>query len=300
MTAPLDLARRHHAARLRLAEAARAEGRRLWSRVEPRFLEESWLTSLTRMFVTVSSAQLTAARQAEAYAAAVLAAQGTTSAPTGQVVAESLSGVASDGRPLESLLLSPVFAAKAAIAKGATADRALAVGQIQLDMITRTQVADAGRVADGIAVAVRPRVSWTRMVVGDSCPRCVILAGRVYRFSQGFERHPNCDCVHIPTAEDTGAEFTTDPMRAFEEGRVRGLSKAETQAIRDGADLALIVNAHKGMTVAGTTTVGATRAGLAGRRLGGQPRLTPERIYREAKGSREEAVKLLRMHGYIV
>lgn len=296
---PLDLARGHHAARARLARGARDEGRRLWGRVEPRFLEQSWLSLLTRMFVTVSQAQLTAARQADQYAAAALRGQGYDGAAAGQVVAEALAGVASDGRPLEQLLMGPVFAAKAAITKGATVDRALAVGEIQLDMLTRTQVADAGRVADGIAVAVRPRVSWTRMVVGDSCPRCIILAGRVYRYSEGFDRHPNCDCVHIPTAEDAADDFTTDPRQAFDEGRVVGLSKADTEAIRAGADMAQVVNARKGMTAAGTTTAGTTSRGLAGRRLGGRARLMPEQIYREAT-SREEAVKLLRLHGYIV
>lgn len=298
----LDLARRHYAARARLALDTRAEGRRLWARVEPRFLEESWLIQLTRMFVTLAEAQLSAARQAEQYAIGVLQAQGYDGAASGRVVAEALSAVASDGRPLERLLLGPVFAAKAAIGKGATLDQALAVGQIRLDLITRTQVADAGRVADGIAVAARPKVSWTRMVVGDSCPRCIILAGRVYRYSQGFERHPQCDCVHIPTAEDTGDDFTTDPRLAFEQGRVKGLSEADEQAIRDGADMAQVVNAHKGMYVAGArklTRAGTTRRGLAGRRLAGRARLMPEQIYREAT-SREEAVKLLRQHGFIV
>lgn len=337
---PLDLASRHHAARARLALSARAEGRRLWARVEPRHIEESWLMSLMRMFVALSTAQLTAARQAEQYAAAVLEQQGYRDAAAGRVVAESMAGIASDGRPLESLLMGPVFAAKAAIGKGATIDRALAVGQIRLDQIARTQVSDAGRVADGIAVATRDRVSWTRMVVGVSCPRCIILAGRVYRYSQGFERHENCNCVHIPTVEDTGDDFTTDPRRAFDEGRVVGLSKADTDAIRDGADLSQVVNAHKGMYVAGgrkLTRSGITRRGIAGARLiTGDPnafvaprgdagtqvvsthtrrtkagdrtvrirgasavRMRPEQIYREAS-SREEAVKLLRLHGYIV
>ncbi|WP_033288260.1 hypothetical protein [Amycolatopsis jejuensis] len=299
---PLDRARSHHAARARLAKAARADGRRLWRQVEPRAIEESWLSLLMRMFVAVSQAQLTAARQADHYTAEALRAQGYRDPAAGRVAAEELAGISSDGRPLETLLMGPVFAAKAAIAKGATSKQALAVGQIRLDLITRTQVADAGRVADGIAVVARPTVSWTRMVVGDSCPRCIILAGRVYRYSQGFERHPQCDCVHIPTAEDTGDDFTTDPRRAFEEGRVKGLSKADDQAIRDGADMAQIVNAHKGMYVAGArklTRTGITRRGTAGRRLGGRARLMPEQIYREAS-SREEAVQLLCQHGYIV
>lgn len=304
--APLDLASRHHAARARLALSTRDEGRRLWARVEPRFLEESWLMSLARMFVSVSTAQLTAARQAEQYTAAALQKQSYDGAAAGRVVAEALAGVASDGRPLDALLMSPVFAAKAAIAKGATPGEALAVGRIRLDMITRTQVADAGRVADGVAVAVRPKVSWTRMVVGASCPRCIILAGRIYRYSQGFERHPNCDCVHIPTAEDTGNDFTTDPRQAFDEGRVVGLSKADTDAIRAGADMAQVVNAAQGIKTVSlfgrrvkATTTGTTRR-AAWRRQNPTRlvRLRPESLY-EIATDREDAIRLLRLYGYI-
>lgn len=298
----LELARAHYAARRKLINGAVAEGNRLWATVDTANLRESWLAALTRMFVVVSGAQLAAARQAEAYTAAALAAQGVDTEPAGQVVADALAGVASDGWPLDSLLLAPMIAAKKAVLQRATLDRALAAGQATLEMTVRTQVADAGRVADGVAVAVRTKTTWTRMVVGDSCPRCIILAGRVYRYSDGFERHPNCDCVHIPTAENTAHDYTTDPKSAFAEGRIKGLSKSDEQAIRDGADMAQVVNAHSGMYVAGTrkfTRSGTTRHGFAGSRLRGAARLMPEQIYRESS-SREEAVRLLKRHGYMV
>ncbi|WP_409186715.1 hypothetical protein F9C11_21740 [Amycolatopsis sp. VS8301801F10] len=323
-----ELARRHYVARQRLVRATSAEGVRLWRKVDPANLSGSWAPMLARLLVVVTGAQLAAARTADRYVSEMLAAQGLDPAAAGQVVAESLAGIASDGRDLASLLLNPVIATKRAISTQLTQfdriwlDRALAAGQASLEMTVRTQVADAGRVADGIAVAARPRIGYVRMLVGDSCPRCVILAGRFYRYSSGFERHPNCDCVHIPSVEDAAGDFTTDPRRAFEDGRVRGLSKADEQAVRDGADLAQVVNARRGMKVAGSrvetradgtvvthrgrvvsprgrTTEGITRRGFAGQRLGGRERLMPEELYRRAT-SRDDAVRLLREHGYLM
>ncbi|SFO59919.1 hypothetical protein [Amycolatopsis rubida] len=302
MSSALELARRHYRDRRSLADATVDAGLGMWRSVDPGDLSRSWGRYLARMLLVVRGAQTAAASTADRFADAVLDAQGSAPAAAGRVSATALAGIASDGRDLLGLLLNPVIAAKVAIRDGATIDRALATGQASLEMVLRTQVADAGRVADGVAVAARPRTSWTRMVVGDSCPRCILLAGRVYRFSAGFLRHPNCDCVHIPTADATGDDFTTDPRRAFEEGRVRGLSKADEQAVRDGADLAQVVNAHRGMyTAAGQklTREGTTRSGFAGRRLGGQRRLMPEQIYRDAT-SRDEAVRMLRLHGYLI
>jgi hypothetical protein len=285
-----------------------AAGRRLWNQVDPADLSRSWAPLLARLLVIVTGAQLAAARAANDYVAGTLAAQGIDSEPSGEVVAESLAGIASDGRALASLLLNPVIATKRMISQQLAdegrirLDSALATGHATLEMTLRTQIADAGRVADGVAVAARQRTGYVRMLVGDSCPKCAILAGRFYRYSAGFMRHPNCDCVHIPTVEDVAGDFTTDPQRAFREGRVRGLSKADEQALRDGADLSQVVNAHRGMYVAGhqkLTREGITRHGFAGRRLGGQARLMPEQIYREAT-SRGEAVQLLRQHGYII
>jgi hypothetical protein len=297
--AALDLAREHYAERQDIAGEVVDAGLGMWQQVQPADLTASWSRFVARLAVVLRGGQLAAAASADEFADGVLEEQGARPRRAGRTRAGAFSGIASNGRDLDSLLLNPVIAAKVAIRKGNSLDRALGSGRASLAMVLRTQVADAGRVADGVAIAARPRTTWTRMAVGDSCPRCILLAGRVYRYSEGFLRHPLCDCVHIPTAEDTGDDFTTDPRQAFDEGRVVGLSKADEQAIRDGADLAQIVNAHRGMTVAGVTTEGTTRRGFAGRRLAGRARLMPERIYRESD-SREQAIELLRQHGYIV
>lgn len=261
-----------------------------------------WADFLPRAFTILSAAQLAAAKTANSYTHEVLAAQGQDLEPAGEVNPYALSGIASDGRSLMSLLWTPAANASRAAQQGRSRVEQRASGQASLQMLTRTQIADAARVADGIAVASRPRGGYVRMLVGDSCPRCAILAGRFYRYSTGFQRHPQCDCTMIPSVEDVAGDLTTDPRITFDAGKIEGLSEADARAIRDGADLSQIVNAKSGMYVAGSnkyTRTGTTRRGLAGQRLKGAARLMPEQIYREAS-SREEAIRLLRLHGYII
>jgi hypothetical protein len=300
--AALEVAHGQYVAQQQLAAATAQAGADLWAQVDFANLSVSWGRFIGRLSVILQGAQRAAAQTADSYVDRVLEAQGVHTNPAGRVSSAAFSGVASDGRSLDGLLINPVISAKYAVAQGADRPRALASGAATLDMTLRTQVADAGRVATGVAVAARPRTGYTRMVVGDSCPRCVILAGRFYRYSAGFLRHPRCDCIHIPTVEDVADDVTTNPRAAFEAGRVKGLSKADEQAIRDGADMAQVVNARSGMYVAGgrkLTRAGTTRRGTAGRRLNGAARLMPEEIYREAK-SRDEALNMLRVNGYLI
>jgi hypothetical protein len=223
-----------------------------------------------------------------------------------------LAGVASDGRDLTSLLYQPVISTLVAIKKGATIPRARAIGLNTLDMIARTQVADAGRAAESIAMVARPKVQgYVRMLSLPSCSRCIILAGKFYRWNTGFQRHPRCDCLHVPSQENVAGDVRTDPRALFESMTTaeqdKTFGQAGAQALRDGADLNQVVNARRGMdtaTVFGRTVQhtreGITRRGLAGQRLGKSPvRLMPEQIYKEAKGNREEAIRLLRRYAYI-
>lgn len=244
-----ETAAAHYQERKDLVDAARAAGRRLWTRVDPGDLG-SWLTGVGRLLAILTGAQRAAAEQADRYADAVLGEQGITAAPRGAVVPSALAGIASDGRPLETLLWSPVASARMAIGTGATEERALAVGRSVLDMIVGTQVADAGRVADGIAIVARPEIGYVRMLTPPSCSRCVILAGRFYRWQDGFERHPLCNCEHVPAREDTAGDLRTDPAAYFRsldpEQQAKVFTAAGARAIRDGADMNQVVNARRG------------------------------------------------------
>lgn len=180
-----------------------------------------------------------------------------------------------------------------------------------VEQLIASEVADAGRSASQVEFIARP--DWTnyvRMLNPPSCPRCAILAGRIYRDLEAFQRHPGCDCVMVPVtswqdAHDEG--LVSSPTEAFEKGQIRGLSKADTQAIEAGADVGQVVNAHRGMvtpTVFGhrvkATTVGTTKRS-AWRKANPTRlvRLRPESIYEIADGDRVEAVRLLRLYGYI-
>jgi hypothetical protein len=83
--------------------------------------------------------------------------------------------------------------------------------------------------------------------------------------------------------------------------QTRIFTAAGAQAIRDGADINQVVNARRGVSVAGRTTrEGTTSRGLAGMRLQGRARLMPEQIYAQAHGNRDLALQMLRQHGYLI
>lgn len=292
----LEVATDHARDRRDLAEELRSEAEDAWSRVDPRRISETWLAQMTRMLLALTAGQHAAVRSADTYLAEVLAAQDLDPAAEAALNGAGLVGIASDGRPLESLLALPAITAKVAIQEGASIEYAMAAGDALNQLIAHTQVADAGRVADQVAMATQPQATGqVRMVVGRTCSRCLILAGRWYRWNAGFNRHPKCDCIGIPGRENTVGDLRTDPDAAFramsraEQDRVFG--KAGAEAIREGADMNQVVNARRGTYTADGRLF--TRES-AGRRL----RLMPEQIFRDAHG-RDDALRLLRLHGYI-
>lgn len=206
----------------------------------------------------------------------------------------SLSSTATDGRPLVSLL------------EQAETEKAV-------ERMAWTQVADAGRQGQALGMAARPALTgYARYLNPPSCGRCAVLAGRVYRWSTGFLRHPLCDCVMMPTTMSAAPGLVDDPMKAFHNDQIRGLSKADTEAIKDGADIFQVINAHRSMEVASVfghedvkiTREGITRRGRAGRSLGSRKgslavRLMPESIYKVAE-DRADAIRLLRHFGFII
>lgn len=199
-------------------------------------------------------------------------------------------------------------------------DRLFAEMMSGLDLLVASEIIAAGADAASVEIAAGPEwTNYVRVLNPPSCDRCTILAGRIYRDLEGFARHPRCDCQHwgvTSWAEAEAAGLITDPEVAFERGQVRGLSKADTQAIRDGADIQEVVNAKrgggrrpKGMTNVVTAeifgrTVKATTEGTTRRAAWRQMhpnlpiRLRPESIYDHAK-DRADVLRLLRLYGYI-
>lgn len=161
-------------------------------------------------------------------------------------------------------------------------------GNSGFDRLVRSLVQDAGRAAETVAVAARPGVGWVRKLNLPSCSRCVVLAGRIYRYSDGFERHPNDDCSTIAVAEGDST-FVEDPVDIARRGLLRGLSKADMAALEGGADFNRVVNVRR------------KAAGLSesGRVLARAGKLTPEGIFRLGS-DRNEVVSLLRRYGYLM
>jgi hypothetical protein len=188
----------------------------------------------------------------------------------------------------------------------------------ELEQLFVSEVQDAGRTASQVEIAAEPTwQNYVRMLNPPSCARCTILAGRIYRDLDHFDRHPLCDCVMVPVqdwqaAHDEG--LVASPDQAFRDGQVRGLSQADAQAIRDGADMTEIVNATRGTSAPGITNalttdafghrVKATTHGTTKRAAWRKAnptrlvRLRPESIYDIAK-DHEDALRLLRIYGYL-
>lgn len=181
----------------------------------------------------------------------------------------------------------------------------------KVDRLAMSEVADAGRQAASIEIVSEPLwTNYVRVLNPPSCPRCAVLAGRIYRDNDGFLRHPQCDCQHWPVeswdqAHDEGLVFSAKD--AFDRGQIHGLSAADTQAIRDGADISKVVNAASGMQTSSifgrhglkTTLASTTKRSEWRKANPNLPiRLRPESIYDLAK-DREDEIRLLKLYGYI-
>lgn len=365
-----------------------------YRRIRPDQPIRDWINGLgDEVYVLLSTAQEVVAGEAKDYVRDALEVQGI-EADIPDINPRAFAGIASDGRDLESLLAgAPIRTA--ARARGGD-PRAVQSGEQWLKMVVDTQISDAGRAADSVAIAsadatiagtppstdrnaqtrrellerlaearqrlreaeerkkaekspkLSPgrqadvdrrieegrkrraeearrrreakappqrgkagspvRIGWVRMLTPPSCDRCVILAGRWYRWSEGFERHPMCDCRHIPSSESDSRSLLTNPEAYFdsltEQEQDEAFGKSHADAIRLGADMGQVVNSHtrKGAVYVadGTeyTFEGTGKRPKRGER-GAVLRPTVWQIYREARGDREAAKQMLRRFRYL-
>jgi len=289
-----------------LAATAAAALATQWAKVDPANVMASWTAQLPHATVVLSGAQTVAAQQVDSYLADESVAQGGDAAADLEVVPDAFAGVASDGRALSGLLQQAGWAVMTSLGAGAPIDRAMAGGAATLDMIARTQVADAGRTATQVGIAGRHEFTgFVRIASAGACSRCAILAGKFYRYNGSFPRHPRCHCSCAPANEHTLGRLRQSPRALYDamtarERQLAGWSVADQKAIDLGADLNQVTNAHRGLSsldVAGrkvqTTTVGGAR---------GRPRLTPQSVFDESARlgwSRAETVTQLHRHGYL-
>lgn len=289
----------------RLQAQALAAAWTAWDQVRPAALSLTWDTVAPALAVAVARVQYDAAVVGSSYSADTLAQQGRWVAPDAFTDPTAWVGYSSSGASLEAALAGPVVAVKQQVAAGAPVRQAMAYGRDYLEQLVRTQVTDTVRSAASVDIAVRPGTGYVRMLNPPSCERCVVLAGRFYRWNAGFRRHPRCDCVHVAstaggTAGARAEGLIDDPYDYFnglseaDQDRIFGAGNA--RAIRDGADVYRVVNSKRGRTGM-LTTEGTSRRGFASDLRG--RRLTPDGIYRTA-GTRDEALSLLERHGYVL
>ena len=321
MTVPPE-AQAHQAGRAAQAAATAAAVRSVWMATDPEDLEGSWLAGAMFAAELIHTGQVAAAATTDGWL------NQEAGPGEGAVNVETAAAAAGDLTPA---LLYPLLIAFNRLRRGFSTAVSILSGAAFLEMVTRSLVADAGRIADMAGMIARPRiVSYVRVVHLPACARCIILAGREYTLSDGFLRHPRCDCTLAPrrpgdTWELLGPEQLFAQMEPAQQRRAFGQAGAD--AIREGADIGQVVNARRGMTTVTryrrtvqATSEGTTRRGFyasrrrkfekaAGTRFGESTRgrlrtkavrLMPEEIYRLADGDREHAIRLLKKNAYIV
>lgn len=322
----LALAADNQGERAALIAATLAAVLATWSQVELAQVIRSWFTAGlgSRVFALVSASQESTASGANRFVEESFRLLGEPVRPL-SVNPAAFAGIASDGRSLEGLLAGAPVLALQRLQRGDPPAVASKTGADFLRRAVTTQIADAGRAADQVAIALAEperapargkrarQYGWVRMLNPPSCSRCIVLAGKFYRWNEGFLRHEMCDCSHIPAIEDVEDDLVTNPYAYFKslsrEQQDEAFGKANAQAIRDGADINQVVNAttRGGVRTAQGgyvyTLEGTTRRGVWGsstykKAKPGVLRPTPWQIYRDAHGDHDEAVRLLKQFRY--
>lgn len=284
--------------------AAVAAALSAWREVNPGRISESWERHLPAVSVAVTSSQISAAESALMANGSMRVATGQYEIPEAFADPDSFAGDTSSAGDLSAALYVPAIRAKQAIGAGVAPGMAVQDVRAEFTKIVSSMVADSGRKAATAGNATHFTGGYVRMLNPPSCSRCAILAGRWYRWNDGFLRHPRCDCVHIPSksgdwARDEG--FVSDPYDYFnslsEEEQARIFGGDGSRAIRDGADIFQVENSKRGKSDDKMTTTASTgRRGIY--RKGG--RLTPDGIYARAGDSRAEALRMLEQYGYVL
>ncbi|MCX4663350.1 hypothetical protein [Streptomyces uncialis] len=296
----------------------------LWRDVTPdRILSAMQGETGRQILAAVTAGQMTSAAGAQAFVTASMIAQGAAAGPAGTLVPDRLAGIAADGRPLATMLYLPAIRTAQALALGATPEAASLAGLNQMATMVSTTITDTARTATSVAMSAERRcVMYVRVVRLPACARCIILASQTYSHSEGFKRHPQCDCGMEPMSEREwkASKSPEDLIREMSpEEQHKRLGAAGVKALAAGADLGQIVNARRGIdTAAGrgkamVTTESTTRRGIGAKAMASafekvpgkryersaEKRQLPEMIFERAGGDRELEIAMLKKHGYI-
>lgn len=280
---------------------------------------DTWLATRAQDVIrVVTRAQIDNAALIDQTFDMALLAQGYQDTPIGLIVPEEFAGVMPDGDPLDMIPRAVANRVRERMETGSTQARAWQAGGELLATIVQTALSDSSRMAKAVAGLARPRTLSVRMLRPPSCPRCAVLAGKRGHWAEPFQRHPGCDCTQVPVVSGADVKFEGPAFgpRAFFDSldaasQQRIFTKAGSEAIREGADVAAVINAASGMSAVGEsfTRAGATHRGRAMRyylgregNLRGQPmfnRLSVPQIIRQTEGDQQRRIAQLYRHGYL-
>lgn len=298
---PLPAVADHYLEQRRFGVYAARRLQQLWGRVGAEF-DEDWYPLIPAAAEAVAIAQKAAVITAAAYTPSVLAAAELDALPVGDIDTQAFAGINRWGNPLPQVLAGATTKAKNLVQHGAPLALALKQTSTWLGGTALTLVSDAGRQVVAADIAQRPQLDgYTRFLNTPSCNRCIILAGKFFRWNEGFQRHPRCDCQHFPSKSEAWAlaeGFVDDPYDAFnrmsraEQDRVYGENDAE--AIRNGGDIYRVTNIRaRGLAIP------TGRKGWQSRRYGTPTKRTIDDIFELAGDDRRRAVDLMLDEGYI-
>lgn len=243
---------------------------------------DDWPKVATRLTVMVQANMVAAARFASTEAVAALGSEA-------MVVPGAWGRVASDGRPLDSLLYSGVVHARSLYGSGRTDEQIMQAGLAWMQSVIGTQVQDVARSASGTVTTATDGAGWIRYVNVPCCQRCAVLAGKWFKWNKGFRRHPNCGCIHRPARS---RDIPPGWSQQISDTDIHDLTEAQRKALTEGADRMRVLNAYRNSNSTSERLAmhrSAERGGI----------LTPEGIYARAT-TREEAIELLRRYGYLL
>ena len=292
----LQAATDHYLLQQKISVSTVSGAKKLWNRMGSDF-DTSWRTIRPEMLTFVQTGRMAAAVSAASYTPQLLAETGQALDSVGQIIPAAFVAYAPDGRAMESLLDTAVIRSKMAVAGGATATEALSAGGKWLTGTLLTVMSDTGRSVVSADIIQRPKVGgYVRMLNTPSCSRCVILAGKWFRWNEGFQRHPKCDCIHVPAATEKFAKeqgYVSDPYEYFKSLSVKDqerlFGKNEAEAIREfGADIYRVMNVKM-------RGLGTTKGNI---KFGTPTKRTVDDIL-SRDPSRQFAVENLQYHGYI-
>ncbi|PPF56082.1 hypothetical protein C5B94_03950 [Clavibacter michiganensis] len=293
----------HYRDQQAIAAAAVGDVQDLWSTMGENF-DLSWTQVGGDIFSTVVEAQGVAAASGIQYVPAVLDEQGIDAIAPVQVNPARFEGGTRDGRPAETLLHGAVYRAKQEMLAGADTRTALSTAGAWLTDVTLDLVRDANRQAVAAGMTATPGAQgWVRMLNPPSCRFCITLAGKFFRWNQGFQAHPGCDCRHVPSTESVAGDFTVDPYAYFgslpakEQDRIFG--KVDAQALRDGADIYRVTNTrNRGLASDALKRTPGRNRGWQSRRWDTPSKMTVDDVYAAAT-DRPHAIRLLEENGFI-